>query len=386
MNILYVDHTSLVSGAQRALLDLVGGLPSTVHPTIMCPPGALADMARDLGVRVVQFSGTSGSLRLHPWHTFKAAGEITLSALALKRTANKVQADVVHANSLRAGLMAGCARSLGGPPTVVHIHDALPPSPSAEMVRRLIRATADGVITISDYTSENFATDGERNRIHMLFNPLDVARFDPTAMTKAQARSALGLRQDSTLVGLVAQITPWKGHDTAIRALHLLRDRHPEARLLVIGEPKFVDKAARYDNISFERWLHTLVGALGLEERVEFWGERDDVTTVMRALDVLVAPSWEEPFGRSVIEAMALETAVIATDVGGPAEYIEHGVDGLVLGPRDVQRWAVALDRLLGDVPLREEIARHGSSKARSRFDHRDYVSSVLKVYDEVVA
>jgi glycosyltransferase involved in cell wall biosynthesis len=385
LNVLYVDHTSRVSGAQRALLDLVAGLPSTVDPTVMCPKGELAEMVRGLGTRVVEFSGTSGSLRLHPWHTMRASGEILVSAFALQRTAEATNADVIHANSIRAGLIAGCARGLGGAPTVVHIHDALPPTRSADMVRRAVGATADAVITISDYTTENFVGSRSRERVHMLHNPLDVARFDPEAMTKQEARDALGFDKATPLVGLVAQITPWKGQDTAVRALGLIHERQPDARLLLVGSTKFVEKATRYDNLSFEGWLYRLVMALGLERNVEFLGEREDIPTVMRALDVLVAPSWEEPFGRSVIEAMALETAVIATSVGGPAEYIEPGIDGVLVPPHAVEQWAVALERLLRDRPLSEEIGRRGSVKIRQLFDRRDYVSNVVQVYDEIV-
>jgi L-malate glycosyltransferase len=220
----------------------------------------------------------------------------------------------------------------------------------------------------------------------MLHNPLDIAAFDPGLISKSAARATLGLPRATPLVGLIAQITPWKGQDVAIKALARMRERRPDARLLLVGEAKFVGQAARYDNRNFEAWLHRLVRSEQLESRVEFWGERDDVATILRALDVLVAPSWEEPFGRSVIEAMALETAVIATSVGGPPEFIEDGVNGLVISPRDVDAWAVALDDLLGDVPRREEIARLGSLTARSRFDLGRYVDRVVTVYDVVLA
>lgn len=384
MNVLYVDHTSLVSGAQRALLDLLAGLPLDVVPTLMCPKGRLADIAREMGINVVAFAGTSGSLRLHPWHTVRAGGEIVASALMLRRAAAVVGADVIHANSIRAGLIAGCARRLGGPPTVVHIHDALPETRAADFVRRSVRANADAIITISDFTTLNFVGPDRHDGIHMLFNPLDVATFDPDLMTKQAAREALGIEQDAKLVGLIAQITPWKGQDTAIRALQLIRDRQPTARLLLVGETKFVDKATRYDNLSFERWLYRLVRGLQLEARVEFWGQREDIPTIMRALDVLLTPSWEEPFGRSVIEGMAMRTATIATNVGGPPEFIRHGVDGLLIAPRDVTAWAVAIERLLNDPALRDEIAVRGSAAVRERFDRRDYVSRVLEVYDEI--
>jgi glycosyltransferase involved in cell wall biosynthesis len=254
------------------------------------------------------------------------------------------------------------------------------------MVRAAVHATADAVVTISDYTTDNFASGRSTAKYRMLENPLDVTRFDPSSLSKRDARVRLALDPSRKLVGLVAQITPWKGQDTAIRAMSLLRERHPDAKLLIVGDTKFVSKATRYDNPSFEMWLHKLTEALGLEDCVEFWKEREDIVTVIRALDALVAPSWEEPFGRSVIEAMALETPVVATDIGGPAEYIAHEHDGLLVSPFDPREWAVALDRLLSDPQLSDAYARRARTKSVERFDRNRYVSRMLDVYGSVVA
>lgn len=384
MRVLYLDHTSLVSGAQRALLDLLSALPPSIEPMVMCPEGRLAEMTRELGVEVVEVPGTAGSLRLHPLHTPRAAVDILQSAARLRDVARATGAQVIHANSIRAGLIAGAARLAGAPPTVVHIHDALPPGRSSDAVRTAILSTADAVITISEYTTRNFAGGGSTDGFHMLFNPLDTERFDASMMSREAARECLDIAPDAEVIGLAAQITPWKGQDTAIRALGHLCEGHPRARMLLIGETKFVDRATRFDNRGYERWLRRLVHALGLEDRVEFWGEREDVQTVMRALDVLVAPSWEEPFGRSVIEAMALETAVVATNIGGPAEVIEDGVDGFVVSPHDPAAWANRLHRLLADPAHRAAMAVRGRRKVVALFDRRRYASRVVDVYDDV--
>src|SRR4051812_32706973 len=90
VNVLYVDHTSQVSGAQGALLDLLEALPDRVVPTLMCPPGQLAEEAGRLGVRVVEFPGTSGSLRLHPLRTPQAIAEIAKSGRLLRAAADAV--------------------------------------------------------------------------------------------------------------------------------------------------------------------------------------------------------------------------------------------------------------------------------------------------------
>jgi glycosyltransferase involved in cell wall biosynthesis len=220
LKVLYVEHTSLISGAEGALLDLLEALPSTVVPTLTCPPGPLAEVVRAMGVDVVEFSGVSGGLRLHPRHTLRTVRQILSSARVLRRTVAATEADIVHANSLRAGLIAGCAWTFDGPPTVVHIHDALPPTRTAWLVRAAIRLAADAVITISEYTTENFAGGRSRHRIHTLHNPLNTARFDPVAQTRQDARIQLGLGANDKLIGLVAQITQWKGHEVAIRSLN----------------------------------------------------------------------------------------------------------------------------------------------------------------------
>gem|GEM_PF-555715 len=384
MNVLFVDHARSIGSAQRALLDLVCGLPGWIAPTVVCPKGGLADMFRDLGVPVVQAAGASRRQHFHPRQSLRAGSELCLTAVALRRIAAARRANIVHANSIRTGVAAACARRLGAPPTVVHVHDVLPCTWSADLARRSISAKADAVITISDCVRQSFGSEGATDGLHMLHTPLDFSKFHVGAMTKQAAREALRLDQDAKLVGLVAQITPSKGQETAIKAMNQLRTRHPEARLLLVGRVRTVEKGAGYDNVSYERWLYRLVRCLRLDERVEFWGERDDVPTILRALDVLVAPSWEEALGRSVIEGMSLQTPVIATTVGGPAEYITHGRDGLLVAPRNEEQWAVNLEQLLANVSLREEMGRRGRDTVMARFGRGDYVSNVLQVYDKI--
>ena len=131
------------------------------------------------------------------------------------------------------------------------------------------------------------------------------------------------------LLGVVAQLSPWKGQDTAIEALRLLREQGVDAHLLLIGSAKFVARATRFDNEAYVAALQQIVAAAGLEDRVSWLGEREDVPELVRALDVLLLPSHEEPFGRALLEAMALEVPVLATSVGGPPELIREGRDGL---------------------------------------------------------
>lgn len=381
LRVLYVNHTAAVSGGEHSLLELLSALPrSRVTPILACPPGDLADRARAAGCEVLPVRGMTGSLRLHPGHTPRAIVDLIVFAGQLRWLARRTHADIVHANSIRAGLAAAFCSGLGGPPSIVWIRDCLPDSPATQAVRRVIDAQASAIVFNSSYTGERFGPVSTPSAA--IASPIDLKRFDPDALTRADARLSLGIDDEAPVLAVVAQITPWKGQDTAIRALGRLRSTWPSALLLLVGEAKFTAPGTRFDNLAFLRSLHTEIAALGLAEQVRFLGDRDDVPTVLRAADVVLVPSWEEPFGRVVVEAMAMETPVVATAVGGPADVIEDERTGRLAPPGDDARWAEVVGELLGNAPRRRDmgLAARAAAQAYGREAHAE---RVMRVYQE---
>jgi glycosyltransferase involved in cell wall biosynthesis len=181
-------------------------------------------------------------------------------------------------------------------------------------------------------------------------------------------------------LGVVGQITPWKGQDMALRALSALAERHPRLRLLVVGEAKFLSRSTRLDNRSYLAELHELASAGRLAGRVRFLGERSDVPTIMSALDALLVPSHDEPFGRVVVEAMAAGTPVIASASAGPAEIVEHGVSGLLAPADDVHAWSKAVERLVTDERAYRELVDRGRVRSAD-FSISAHAQRVLAVY-----
>lgn len=375
--VLLVNHTSVESGAELSLLGLLEELRDRADATLACPEGPLAEDARCAGVDVLPLGAMEGSLRLHPTGTLAALVSLVRGALALRRHVRRRGVDLVHAYSVRAGL---AATLLPSPvPVIVHVHDVLPPSPLSRFIRALLTRRSASILVNSAYTGARF---GGRPRI--AYEGIDLARFDPARIDRAQARAALGLPADAQLLGVVAQITPWKGHDTAIRALSLVGRAHPRSRLVVVGDTRFLGKSVRYDNAAHLRALHALVAELGLERRVHFLGARDDVEVVMRALDVLLVPSWEEPLGRTVLEGMAMATPVVATAAGGPAEVIEDGVTGWLVPPREPGLWAAAIARVL-DEPVAAAAVGERAQAAARRFGRAHHASAVIAAYEHVL-
>jgi glycosyltransferase involved in cell wall biosynthesis len=386
VKVLYVNHTAHVSGGERSLLGLLGGLPDSVQARLAAPAGPLQVAAERLGVPVTPIAGTAGSLRLHPLHTPRAIAEIAWAALQARRAARGWGAEIVHANSIRAGLALGLA-SPSRRATVVHVRDCLPPGAVSSATLRLLAATATTIIANSSYTARSVSAVAPSARVEVVANAVDLARFDRARMDRATARAGLGLVDAGRLLlGVVAQLSPWKGQDTAIEALALLREEGIDADLLLIGSAKFVARSTRYDNEAYVRQLHELAEATGLADRVSFLGEREDVPELIRALDLLLLPSWEEPFGRAIIEAMALEVPVIATSVGGPAEILTDGREGLLRSPRDPRAWADAIAELAGDPERRARMADAGRERVEQGFTIDHHVAAVLAVYERALA
>jgi glycosyltransferase involved in cell wall biosynthesis len=386
VNVLYVNHTGVISGGERSLLSLLDALPAEVDPLVASPRGGLQEAVEALGIPAATITGTAGSLRLHPLHTPRTLGELTRAALQVSRAARRHRAELVHANSIRAGIVAGLAR-VPAAAKLVHVRDCLPPGLLSTATMRLIGATATTVVANSSYTASSVRALAPHASVEVVHNGIDLARWDPARIDRAAARASLGdAGRRAVLLGVVAQLSPWKGQDTAIEALELLRSDGVDAHLLLIGSAKFVARATRFDNEAYVARLRRMIAAAGLEDRVSWLGEREDVPELIRALDILLLPSWEEPFGRALIEAMALGVPVISTNVGGPAEIVEQGREGLLVAPRDPAAWAQAI-RLISESPGRASgMARAGRAKVQARFTLEQHVAAMLGVYRRALA
>ena len=159
-----------------------------------------------------------------------------------------------------------------------------------------------------------------------------------------------GLQKPVT-VGLLGQVSPHKGHDDAIEAVRLLG---PGFRLLLGGEGK-----PDYVRSLRDRARDLPVEFLGFVKPASF----------LERVDMLIVPSWQEPFGIVILEAMAAGVNVIATNAGGPPEILDFGKAGLLIQPRDPVELASAVRRLGSDENLRRNLRARALARIHMRYD-----------------
>jgi L-malate glycosyltransferase len=350
MRILFANHTGSVSGAERALLRLLRRLAREHEVRVACPGhGSLAGALGELAIEHISVPAFEASFRPHPLHTPAGMARLLAGGAVLARSARRFRADVLYANTTRAALMGVVSRRLGGPALAVRLHDHLPPGATGSAVRSLIARRASAVLAVSDYTAERFNWGLARPIATRVYPGIDTSVFDPDQVAPAPLRPELRVAADALLIGQVAQITQWKGQDHAIRTLAAVRRRGVDAHLVLIGTIVFGGKQVRYDNSAYLRSLHRLTHELGMSEAVHFLGHRDDVRALLPALDLLLVPSREEPFGLAALEGLAMGTPAFVARAGGSAEIVRDGVTGRVLANAKPETWADAIAQAASD-------------------------------------
>ena len=207
--------------------------------------------------------------------------------------------------------------------------------------------------------------------VEVLVHGIDVASVRSGPESRAEARTRLGVPEGVPVVGSVGNFTPKKDHANLIRAFASIADMHPRAVLVMIG--------AGPDEAS----IRGLVATTGLESKVRFLGSRGDVPELLAGFDVFALSSRFEGLPIALLEAMAAGVACVATSVGGVAEVVSHGVDGLLVGQGDPAALGTAIGKVLEDGELRAALGRAASTTG-TRYDIAPAVARTMAIYAEV--
>ena len=216
-------------------------------------------------------------------------------------------------------------------------------------LKRVARLRLHRIAAVSDYVRDRAMAELglKATRVTTIYNGIDVRRFRPGDVPETD-------REPFTVI-TVANLIPAKGIDYLLRAVARLRT--VSVRLTVVGDGK--DRAR----------LETLADDLGISDRTEFLGMRDDVDELLRRSDIFVHPAlWDEAFGLTIVEAMASGCPVIASRVGGIPELVEDGVSGLLVPPADEDALQSAIARVINEPSLRRRLSARGRERVVERF------------------
>ncbi len=377
--VLYLNHSAQMSGGEASLRSLLWGLRRADLPfdaMIALPDGGrFAELLRDEGWNV-----TLAPLRRlqRPRGIIESMASLVhvlQTAPMICRLVESSGAQIVHSNSTTAHLVGGVAGERTGRPTIWHCRDLVPLSRLAPQ----LAGKATRVVAISNCVAELLEHEGvPSEKIVVVSNGLDPDEWQPKK--RSFLRESLGLPDDAFVFGVVGQLVPWKNHAAFIEAAaQVCADTGcGPARFAIIGGDLWGEQAP------YVQELRELVKKHDLVERFNFVPHQADGADAVGALDCLVHPTHDEPFGRVIMEAMALSKPVIAMNENGPREIITHEHDGILVAPDEENGLAEAMKRVLSDAALRAHLSRHSRASIETKFHIDDSAAKMAEVYREL--
>jgi glycosyltransferase involved in cell wall biosynthesis len=249
-------------------------------------------------------------------------------------------------------------------PVIVHVREA---EELSIALRRVIlsQLLLTRCVLANSYATRENVTSSYRSlvdRVRVLYNGMDFPVANSTAPNKPPYR-----------IVLVGRMSPRKGQDVAISALAKLRADGVDARLDLVG-----DCYPGYE--WYVDLLYDLAKQYDVEKDVEFRGFAEDVWPAYAAASLVMVPSRVEPFGNVAVEALAMGNPVVASDVQGLREIIQHGKTGLLIDPEDGEAVAAACKTLILDRELADRMAAAGCEDVRRRFSSERYAADIAGV------
>lgn len=375
LHVAFLGHVARFSGAEIELLRFVEAAAGVRSTVLLAEDGPLVQALRDAGaqVEIMVLPERARGLKRTEVRAGRAQAAVAIDIAryvgALRRRIVALAPDVVSAISLKAGAYGAPAARLSRVPFVWHLHDQIAPSYLARQavlpMRALIGTLPSAVISPSRTTLESVGRFRTGMRTAIIPHPIPMPA------------EAVPIRDRVRRIGIVGRLAPWKGQDVFLRAF-ASGVPDPEVRAVVVG-------SAIFGEADYAAQLRELAARLGVADRVEFTGFRQDVLAEFRELDLLVHASvLTEPFGTVVFEAMAAGLPVIAARSGGVAEYVEHGRHGLLHTPGDSHDLAVMLRLALDDQDLRARLAATGREMTRA-FSSERIAARWIETYCELL-
>lgn len=291
---------------------------------------------------------------------------------------------IVHTHTSKAGAIGRLAAWLARVPTIIHTphghvfygHFGHRISSLYLMIERLFDRITDFMVALTKGERDDYLRYkvGNPKRLVLIHSGVDLAPFLAAgkATNNTEKKRRLGLTGDSPIVGTVGWLLPIKGPLVLLDAMGIVWERHPEVRLVYVGKGELEEK------------IRSRAQAMGHAGQVHLLGWRPDVHEIMGILDCFVLPSLNEGMGRVLVEAMAADCPVVASDTGGIPDLITDEVNGLLAAPNDAGALASAILRILEDPKLARQL-RESGLEICPNYSLAAMINKLHMLYDEAL-
>jgi glycosyltransferase involved in cell wall biosynthesis len=373
LRLLFLTDTAILGpgGSERFLRNLLAGLPAERYAIDVLQLSAAPEMA----ARVGNLDAGAARLLHHPVRAVYGPRGVA-AWRAVRRRVLCGDYDIVQSQHEKSDLINALLPRVPGVSRVSNRRDmGFQKNARLRAAFRRVNSHFDRIVapsrTIIDALAAAENADGAR--CVAIPNGVDTVRFHASRpAARAALRAALGFTGDECLIGCVASFTPVKHHDVLLPAFALACGRHPQARLLLIGDGPLRDDA------------QAQARELGIAGAVRFLGARADVENILPALDLFALASSTEGMSNAILEAQACAVAVVATGVGGNGELVQPHETGILVPPSSPEALANALIDLIDAPQRREQFGAAAAHRVERDFSVGAMIAAYERLYREL--
>ncbi|MEE4311332.1 MAG: glycosyltransferase family 4 protein [candidate division KSB1 bacterium] len=306
-----------------------------------------------------------------------------IALLRIYRIIRKGRYDIVHTHSSKPGFSGRIAAKLAGVPIIVHTVHGFPFNDFMNPLLRSFFITLEEalakisnvLVTVSKLNFQKIVDlkIADPARLVNIYSGIYFDKFDKKTDVVSKKKE-LGIDPKMKVIGMVGRLSNQKSPQYFLDAIPAIAEAHPDTRFLLIGDGELRDA------------LEKRIKKLGIHDRTQILGFRDDVPDLLQVMDIYVLSSCWEGLGRSLTEAMYLKKPVVATAVEGVPEIVETGKTGVLVPPRDPESISRAVISLLGDPAQTKELGENAHRKVAKKFSAHKMVEQIDQLYQELHA
>lgn len=365
-----------VGGSHISALGLLNGLDRSRYRVLIVPQYADGAVARLFAGHEMIADPTlrwSDFVPGEPFGPRKFAG--TLSAVpGMVRFLRKHKVDIVHSNDGRTHAIWGLAARLAGARLLWHHRG----DPDAMGLRYLAPLIASRIVAVSKFALSALRDGSTARCAQVIHSPFDVTLNVDRQTARETLLRETGLSADTFILAFFGNFITRKRPLAFIDAVARVRDLMPDRPVagLMFGSS---------DNMTMDLAMTQAIAQHDAQDIIRIMGWKSPGHFWIAACDQLIVPAINEPFGRTLIEAMLVGTPVIATRSGGNIEALQDGVLGPLVPPDDAGALAVQSVRLARDPDLGKRLSEQAQRDARGRFGEKQHIAKVSAIYEQLV-
>jgi glycosyltransferase involved in cell wall biosynthesis len=374
LRVLFPFVGDSIGGSHRSILELYAALKadSSITPIfVLHKIGVLSELFDTLNIKyeyiyVKHLAGNSASI-------LKITFSVILNFFKLSKFIRKNRIDIVHGNDLRVNLTWSLPTRLSGSIYLWHQRSLM----SCSVLWRVSVVLADHFLTISEYVHQSLPNNILKSKKTLVLNPFNTEIFYEREKSKKWLNALYSIPENTILLGYIGRLVDWKNVDFLINCFaKYVKNNSFHLHLIIVGtgDSEYVDSLKR------------LVQKLKVNNIITFSGFNSEPNRIISAFDLMVAPSNQEPFGRTLVEAMIQKTPILAARGGGHSEIIDHGVTGRLYNHNDINDFIKQSNRCLGSDKSEPCMTNKANTVALSLYSSQRHSKNIIRIYQKLLS